>query len=50
MEDQFLALKKSKNKILVEADQQEDKLFDIRDFYLSGLDEDEHLEKILSLK
>jgi hypothetical protein len=40
MENQFLALKKSKNKILAEADQQEDQLFDIRDFYNCGLDED----------
>jgi hypothetical protein len=38
MEDQFLGLKKSKNKILVEADQQEDQLFDVRDFYNCGLD------------
>jgi len=38
MEDQFLALKKSKNKILVEADQQEDQPFDVRDFYNCGLD------------
>jgi hypothetical protein len=40
MEDQFLGLKKSKNRTLAEADQQEDQLFDIRDFYPSGLDED----------
>jgi hypothetical protein len=42
MENQYLSLKKSKNRILAEADQQEDQLFDIRDFYNCGLDEDEH--------
>ncbi len=40
MENQFLSLKKSKNRILGEADQQEDQIFDIRDFYNCGLDED----------
>jgi hypothetical protein len=38
VENQFLSLKKSKNRTLGEADQQEDQLFDIRDFYHSGLD------------
>jgi hypothetical protein len=42
MESQYLSLKKSKNRILAEADQQLDQLFDIRDFYNCGLDEDEH--------
>jgi hypothetical protein len=50
MENQFLSLKKSKNKILGEADQQLDQLFDIRDFYNCELDEDEHLEKVFSKK
>ncbi len=42
MESQYLSLKKSKNRILAEADQQLDQLLDIRDFYNCGLDEDEH--------
>lgn len=38
MENQYLSLKKSKNRIVGEADKQEDQLFDIRDFYNCGLD------------
>jgi hypothetical protein len=37
MEDQFLGLKKSKNRVLGEADQQHDGLLDIRYFYLCNL-------------
>lgn len=40
MENQFLGLKKSKNRTLGEADQQEDRIFDVRDFFNCGLDED----------
>ena len=40
MENQFLGLKKSKNRTLAEADQQLDQIFDIRDFYNCGFDED----------
>lgn len=38
MECQYLALKKSKNRTLGEADQQEDQYFDVRDFYNCELD------------
>jgi hypothetical protein len=37
MEDQYLGLKKSKNRALGEADQQHDGLLDVRNFYSSGL-------------
>jgi hypothetical protein len=40
MEDQFLNLKKCKNKALGEADQQTDALLDLRTFYECRLDDD----------
>ena len=42
MEDQFLNLKKCKNKALGEADQQIDILLDPRVFYDCDVDEDDH--------
>jgi hypothetical protein len=42
MEDQFLNLKKCKNKALGEADQQIDVLLDPRVFYECAIDEEEH--------
>lgn len=50
MEDQFLNLKKCKNKVLGEADQQIDVLLDPRIFYDFTLDEDEHFEEAFILK
>lgn len=50
MEDQFLNLKKCKNKVLGEADQQIDILLDPRIFYDYTLDEDEHFEEAFILK
>lgn len=44
MEDQFLNLKKCKNKALGEADQQEDAILDPRVFYECEMDEDDHFE------
>jgi hypothetical protein len=38
MEDQFLNLKKCKNKLLGEADQQTDRLIDLRVFYDSMIE------------
>jgi len=43
MQDQFLTLKKSKNRAIGEADQQEDLVIDLRDFYHCTEDEDQHL-------
>jgi hypothetical protein len=50
MEDQFLNLKKCKNKALGEADQQNDIILDPRIFYESKQDEDEHFEEAFILK
>lgn len=50
MEDQFLNLKKCKNKALGEADQQSDLLLDPRLFYDCNIDEDEHFEEAFILK
>ena len=50
MEDQFLALKKSKNRALGQADTQEDMVIDLRDFYPSGLEEDEHFHQAFILR
>ena len=43
-------MKKSKNRTLGEADQQHDSLLDVRNFYPSNLDEDEHFEEAFILK
>lgn len=40
VEEQYLALKKSKNRTLGEADMQHDGLLDLRIFYPCGFDED----------
>lgn len=37
MQEQFLGLKKSKNRALGEADAQQDTTIDLRDFYPSGI-------------
>lgn len=50
MEDQFLNLKKCKNKALGEADMQQDCLLDPRIFYECSLDEDEHFDEAFMLK
>ena len=50
MEDQFLNLKKCKNKALGEADQQTDSNLDPRVFYECEVDEDEHFENAFVLK
>lgn len=50
MEDQFLTLKKSKNRALREADKQEDSIIDLRDFYPSTMEEDEHYKNSFVLK
>ena len=50
MEDQFLNLKKCKNKALGEADTQEDAILDPRIFYECAEDEDEHFEEAFILK
>ena len=50
MEDQFLNLKKCKNKALGEADQQIDELLDPRVFYENAQDEDDHFEDAFVLK
>lgn len=50
MEDQFLNLKKCKNKALGEADQQEDAILDPRVFYECEMDEDDHFEQAFILK
>lgn len=50
MQEQFLTLKKSKNRAICEADQQEDAVIDLRDFYPSGMEEDEHYKNAFVLK
>ena len=40
MDDQFLSLKKTKNRALADADHQIDELLDVREFFDCGLDED----------
>jgi hypothetical protein len=50
MEDQFLNLKKCKNKALGEADQQIDTILDPRVFYDCEVDEDDHFENAFILK
>lgn len=50
MQDQFLNLKKCKNKALGEADQQVDGLLDPIVFYDSNIDEQEHFEEAFILK
>ena len=37
MHDQFLGLKKLKNRVLGETDAQQDTIIDLRDFYPSGM-------------
>ena len=43
-------MKKAKNRALGEADQQEDTIIDVRNFYPSGKDEDEHFKDAFILK
>ena len=50
MEDQFLNLKKCKNKALGEADQQTDVQLDVRTFYECHLDDEQHFEDAFILK
>ena len=50
MEDQFLNLKKCKNKALGEADTQVDAILDPRIFYDCAVDEDQHFEEAFILK
>ncbi|CAM5998982.1 unnamed protein product [Sphagnum balticum] len=50
MEDQFLNLKKCKNKALAEADQQTDSFLDPRTFYAVNIDDEEHLELAFTLR
>lgn len=50
MQDQFLNLKKCKNKALGEADTQHDEILDPRIFYECAEDEDEHFEQAFILK
>lgn len=50
MEDQFLNMKKCKIRALGEADQQSDTLLDIRIFFETDMDEDEHFQQAFILK
>ena len=50
MQDQFLTLKKSKNQALGEADKQQDTVIDVRDFYPSTIEEDQHYHEAFVLK
>ncbi len=50
MHDQFLTLKKSKNQAIGEADKQQDTILDVRDFYNSHVDEEQHYHTSFILK
>lgn len=50
MHDQFLTLKKSKNQAIGQADRQEDAVIDVRDFYPSHTEEDDHYHNAFVLK
>ena len=50
MHDQFLTLKKSKNQAIGEADKQQDTIIDVRDFYNSHVDEEQHYHTSFILK
>lgn len=50
MQDQFLTLKKSKNQALGEADKQNDTIIDLRDFYASSFEEEDHFHESFVLK
>jgi hypothetical protein len=50
MQDQFLTLKKSKNRAIGESDKQEDAIIDMRCFYQCEEDEDQHFRDALVIK
>lgn len=50
MYDQFITLKKSKNRAIGQSDQQEDVTIDLRYFYPCEEDEDQHYRNCLVLK
>lgn len=50
MENEFLTLKKAKNRALGEPDVQEDTIIDMRVFFPSSMEEDEHFKESFVLK
>jgi hypothetical protein len=50
MQDQFLTLKKSKNRAIGESDKQEDAIIDMRGFYHCEEDEDQHFRDVILIK
>lgn len=50
MENEFLTLKKAKNRALGDPDVQEDTIIDMRVFFPSSMEEDEHFKESFILK